>query len=215
MAGGTLTSPPLVYVVLALVLLVLALVVWGAVSRMRARREREELRDRYGAEFDRAVSEHGNQRAAVADLRARETERQLLSLRELNAADLDIVRRHMAAAQYRFVDDPQEALDRVERIMTEVLRAKGYPVAHDRRQTARLFSVDHPDHAASVREVLDEGSAGDLEDVRVRFVKARKTISDVTGLRDVLEDDAGAAPIDLRVEHNLDATLTSESSPTS
>ena len=213
MDGGTLTSPSLLYAALALLLL--ALIVWGVGSRARARREREELRARYGDEFDRAVGEHGNQRAALADLRARENERQLLALRELNAADLDIVRRHMAAAQYRFVDNPQEALDRVERIMTEVLRAKGYPVAHDRRQTARLFSVDHPDHAASLREVLDEGSAGDLEDLRVRFVKARKTISDMTGLRDFLDEDAGAAPMDLRVVHNLDAPQVSERSSTS
>ena len=215
MDAGMLTSPPLLYVVLAVALLVAALLGWLFLSVRRTRRERAELRARYGDEFDRAVSEHGNRRAAVADLRAREDERRLLSLRELNAADLDIVRRHMAAAQYRFVDDPREALERVERIMTEVLRAKGYPVAHDRRQTARLFSVDHPDHAGSVRAVLGDGAAGDIEDLRIRFVKARKTIADVTGLGRIVDEDAGQTPIDLRVEHNLDAPLASKSSSTS
>lgn len=202
----TLTQPPWLYVVIAAAVVLLGLLIWGIVSSARSRRERDELRERYGAEFDRAVAEHGNRRAAVADLKAREVEHEMLTLRDLNDADLTLVRRHMAAAQYRFVEDPADALLRVERVMTEVLRAKGYPVAHDRRQAARLFSVDHPDHAGSVRDVLTDGADGELHDLRQRFLEARKTIADVTGASYELDD---APPSDLRIEHGTDRTLAS------
>ena len=201
-----LTEPPALYAVLAIAAVILAALVWG-VTTARAHRDRNQLRERYGEEFDRAVAEYGSRRAAVADLRAREAEHDQLSLRNLNDADLALVRRHMAAAQYRFVEDPADALLRVERVMTEVLRAKGYPVAHDRHQAARLFSVDHPDRAGSVRSVLDDGSDGDLADLRKRFLEARKTIADVTGTTYVL-DDANAVPADLRIEHAIDARST-------
>ena len=203
----TLTEPPGLYVLLALAAVLVALVVWGLVSSERRRRERDALRERYGAEFDRAVEEHGSRRAAVADLQARESEHQTLSLRDLNEADLELVRQHMARAQYRFVEDPADALLRVERVMTEVLRAKGYPLPEDRSQAARLFSVDHPEHAQSVRGVFSKGTDGDVDDLRTRFLEARKTIQDVTGASYVLADaDAGTdrPADDLRVEHQLD-----------
>lgn len=192
-----LTEPPWLYVLIAVVVVVIALIVWGVVSSAKRRRERDELRERYGDEYDRTVAQHGNRRAAVADLRSRESEHETLNLRDLNEADLALVRRHMAAAQYRFVEDPSDALMRVERVMTEVLRAKGYPVASDRNQAVRLFSVDHPEHAGAVRSVFNDGGAGNLSDLRTRFLDARKTIHEVTGASYALDDarssgDSGA-----------------------
>lgn len=216
----TLTEPPLLYVLLAVAALLVGLAVWGLVASARRRRERDALRDRYGAEFDRAVAEHGSRRAAVADLRARESEHQELSLRDLNEADLVLVRQHMAQAQYRFVEDPSDALLRVERVMTEVLRAKGYPIP-DQAQAARLFSVDHPEHAGAVRGVFARDNDGDVDDLRTRFLEARKTIQEVTGASYVLADagtgdtpqDSG--PDDLRVEHeSRPATATTAGRPT-
>lgn len=205
-----LTQPPGLYVALVVLLVVVALMVWGAVTARRKRRERDEMRERYGAEFDRAVAEHGNRRAAVADLKAREAEYETLSLHDLNDADLDLVRRHMAAAQFRFVEDPADALMRVERVMTEVLRARGYPVTEDRGQAVRLFSVERPDHASAFRNVLDDATNGDIDDLRNRFLEARKTISDVTGASYVLED-AAPAPADLHIEQTADPELTTGS----
>jgi hypothetical protein len=210
----TLTQPPGLYLLIAIAVVVVGLIVWGVVSSARRRRERGQLRERYGAEFDRAISEHGNRKAAMADLRSRESEHEALELRELNEADLGLVRHHMAAAQYRFVEDPADALLRVERVMAEVLRAKGYPVADDRTQAARMFSVDYPERAGSVRAVLTNGTNGDVGDLRQKFLEARKTISDVTGTSYVL-DDIGPAPSpadDLRVEHDNPASTSADQS---
>lgn len=219
----TLTEPPLLYVVLAVAALLIGLAVWGFVASARRRRERDELRERYGTEFDRAVSEHGSRRAAVADLRARESEHEALSLRDLNEPDLALVRQHMVQAQFRFVEDPSDALLRVERVMTEVLRAKGYPLP-DQAQAARLFSVDHPEHAEAVRGVFAKSTDGDVDDLRSRFLEARKTIQEVTGVSYVLADGGAEAnpdatstdhdaPVgDLRVEHEAQPATTTGAS---
>ena len=182
------TEPPALYAGLATAAVVLALIAWGLITSARARRER-------------------------AELRARESEHEMLTLRDLDDADLDLVRRSMAAAQFRFVEDPADALLRVERVMTEVLRAKGYPVAEDRRQAARLFSIEHPDRAGSVRDVFDDGGSDDVADLRTQFLEARKTIADITGTTYGLDDAAAAPAGDLRVEHAPDAELAQGTSP--
>lgn len=209
-----LTQPPLLYVAIGVAIALVALLVWAVMSSARKRREREALRDRYGAEYDHTISEHRNKRAAVADLKQRESEHEQLQLRDLNDADRDLIRRHMAAAQFRFVEDPADALMRTERIMVEVLRAQGYPVAKDRDQATKLFSVDHPDHAQSVRTIFDGDHRTGTDELRDRFLQARKTIADVTGTT-YESDDALAerAPLtDLRVERDVspsDSTRTS------
>lgn len=209
-----LTQPPLLYVVIAVAVVLVGLLVWAMVSSARKRREREELRERYGPEYDRTISQHRNKRAAVADLKEREAEHEHLSLRDLNDADRELVRSHMAAAQFRFVEDPADALMRTERVMVEVLRAKGYPVAEDREQATKLFSVDHPDHANHVRTMLDGDHSAGTDDLRDRFLQARKTIQEVAGVSfeagDMSADrPQAAADDDLRVERQEPSTTPS------
>lgn len=197
------TQPPLLYILIAVAVLLVAFAIAAAVRSARHRRERQELQQRYGAEYDRTVERHRNTRGAVADLKEREQQREELQLHDLNDADLTLVRKNLAIAQFRFVEDPTDALRQTEQIMTEVLRAKGYPV-DDRDNAARLFSVDHPEHAETVRTTLEPTQTSDVEHLRERFLQARKTIADITGTKFGPEDAGHAvdAGDDLRVEHN-------------
>ena len=108
-----------------------------------------------------------------------------LELRDLNEADLAQVRRYMASAQYRFVVDPAGAVMIAEGVVTKVLRAKGYP----------LHSEPAGQHT------------NDLDELRRRFLAARKTVQEVAGTAFVLDDAASAAPrsepADLRLEHDV------------
>lgn len=209
-----LTQPPLLYVLIAVAILVVGLLLWGVIAAGRKRRERQALQERYGAEYDRTIGEHRSTRAAVADLKQREQARDRLELRDLNEADRDLVRRHMATAQYRFVEDPADAVLQTERILTEVLRAKGYPIAANADEAARLFSVDHPDHAQSVRSVLSGERGNEVDTLRDRFLQARKTISEVTDTSFVLDDatsQAAGTTSDLRVERSEQQPAASSS----
>lgn len=200
---ATLTEPPLLYVLIALGVLIVGAIVWGVVASKRRRAEQQRLQDRYGAEYERTVAEHRSTRAAVADLRNREQRHDELQLRDLNDADRDLVRRHMATAQFRFVEDPADAILQTQRVMTEALRAKGYPMDHDRDEAIRLFSVDHPEHAGAVRTLLEGRHDGDTDHMRRSFLNSRKVLQAVTGASFVQED--ATAPVDdLRVEHSHD-----------
>ena len=213
---NALTSPSDLFVI-AVAVAVLALIVWSVLRSARRRHEREELRRRYGTEYDRTLAMHRNSREAVADLREREHLRERLQLRDLNEADHDLIRRHMAALQYRFVDDPADVLLQTERVVVEVLRAKGYPVGDDRMQAVRLFSVDHPEHAGDVRDVMEGNHHGDIDKMRESFLNARKTLQDVARISFVLGDaqQPGAnETADLRVEHRSDVAPAGERTAT-
>ena len=201
------TQPPLLYVVIALAVLIVGLIVFSVAQSAQRKRERARLQERYGSEFDRTVESHRSTRAAVEDLKEREQLHDHLSVHDLNEADLVMVRKHMAMAQYRFVEDPADALRRTEDVLTEVLRAKGYPM-DDREQAGRLFSVDHPEHAQTLRTALDSSQpTTDVEQLRKRFLDARKTIAEVAGTTFSPVDavELNASNDDLRIERSVEA----------
>lgn len=210
MDSTTLTQPPVLYVLIAFAVLLLGAVVWGVIASKRRRGERERLQERYGAEYERTVSEHRSTRAAVADLKEREQQHDELSLTELNDADRDLIRSSMATAQFRFVEEPAEAIGQAQRVMTETLRARGYPVEGDRDEAVRMFSVDHPQHADVVRTLLDGRHDGNTEHMRTLFLNATKVLREVTGATFVQAD--ASTTDDLRLERAPAADATSGSS---
>jgi hypothetical protein len=174
-------------IIIGIVVLVVIVAILLIVSA-RKRKQREELRSRYGQEYDRTVRERGSKRAAVKDLQEREALHSELALHDLNEADRDLVRRHMASLQYRFVEDPDDVMLSTQRVMTEVLRARGYPVAEDRDKALRLFSVDYPQDAGPVRTVVEGNYGGDVSRMQEAFIGARRTLADVAGVSYVLGD---------------------------
>jgi hypothetical protein len=175
-------------IIIGVVVVVVIVVAILLVVSARKRKQREELRSRYGDEYDRTVRERGSKRAAVKDLQEREALHSELQLHDLNEADRELVRRHMASLQYRFVEDPDDVMLSTERVMTEVLRARGYPVADDRDQALRLFSVDYPHDAGQVRTVIEGHYGGDIGRMQEAFLGARRTLADVAGVSYVLGD---------------------------
>ncbi|MCA1844801.1 MAG: hypothetical protein LC792_16720 [Actinobacteria bacterium] len=66
------------------------------------------------------------------------------------------------AAQARFVDDPEAAFEEADRLVEDVMVARGYPVGVVDRQMADL-SVEHSDvldHYRSAHDVAQESAAG-------------------------------------------------------
>ena len=178
------------YLVAAAAVVVVVLIVVLVILAVRRRRERDTLRTRYGEEYERTVKARGGTRAAVRDLREREQLHEQLTLRDLNESDRDLVRRHMATLQYRFVEDPADVMLQVERVTTEVLRARGYPVAEDKDTALRLFSVDYPTEAVHVRTVVMADHHGDVGRMREAFLGVRRALQEVAGISYVLGDAA-------------------------
>lgn len=131
------------WIVIAVVVVVIVLlaVVVGA-SMMRQKRS-ERLRQQFGPEYDHAVETAGGQRAAERELLARERKHNKLKLNELSPESRARYVEAWGVTQAGFVDNPSKSVGEADRLVTEVMRERGYPI-DDFEQRAADISVDHP-----------------------------------------------------------------------
>src|SRR5215475_13281121 len=128
----------LIIVIAAVVVVGLLLVAW-AVNR---RRQTELLQSRFGPEYERTVRDLGTSRAEQTLLdRARRVEK--LRIRELTADERGRFVTEWHLLQSRFVDAPHQAVTEADRLVDQLMVARGYPVT-DFEQRAADISVDHP-----------------------------------------------------------------------
>jgi len=169
--------PTWAWIVIAVaVVAVLVLAVAAASARSRARR-REHLQDRFGPEYDRAVSDQGSTREAEAELERREEKRRRLQIVPLDADARDRYLGEWREIQSRFVDEPSAALGEADRLVTRVMQDRGYPMDKFEQRAADI-SVDHPhvvEHyrAAHAVYVANDGDEASTEDLRQGVVHYR------------------------------------------
>jgi hypothetical protein len=129
-------------VIAAAVVIVVAMAVIVARSVNRRKRS-ERLKNHFGPEYERAVGEAGDQRAGEKELVARERKRQKLDIVALAPEAHAKYAEHWRTVQTAFVDNPSRAVGDADRLVTQVMRDRGYPV-DDFDQRAADISVDHP-----------------------------------------------------------------------
>ncbi|UMB71782.1 hypothetical protein [Mycobacterium paraterrae] len=117
------------------------------------------LRQHYGPEYDRLVAEAGSEKAANRELTTREKRREGLDIVPLSPAAIANFTNGWQEVQASFVDNPASAVQAADRLVTEVMRERGYPVDDFDRRAADV-SVDHPDIVDSYRAAHDVNSAG-------------------------------------------------------
>jgi FtsZ-interacting cell division protein ZipA len=102
----------------------------------------ENLRKRFGPEYERTVREIGPRRAEL-NLREREKRVEKFSIRGLSAAEREHFLTEWRVVQSRFVDDPRGAAADADALVNQLMQARGYPMS-DFSQRAADISVDHP-----------------------------------------------------------------------
>ena len=107
------------------------------------RRRTEQLKRRFGPEYDRTVLEHGDARVAEAALAEREKRVEKFPLRALSAVDREAYLMEWSAVQRRFVDDPSAAVGSADRLVSRAMIDRGYPMT-DFEQQAADISVSYP-----------------------------------------------------------------------
>src|SRR4029453_7638965 len=159
-------------VAIIVVIVLLALLAFFAGRQRRSRR----LQENFGPEYDRTVEEPGDRRAAEAELLERTERRQSF---DIVALEPEARARYLEAwrnTQAQFVDQPAEAPRAADRLITSVMRDRGYPV-DDFEQRAADISVDHPQvvddyraaHAIAARNDRSEASTEDLRQALVHY----------------------------------------------
>jgi hypothetical protein len=184
---------PVIWVLIALVLI--GAVVWITISRMRSQR----LRQRFGSEYERAIREEGTVRKAEAALEQRARRVAKLHIRPLAPSDAARFDHDWRAVQARFVDDPRGAVTEADRLVGEVMAARGYPVGEFEQRVADI-SVDHPDVVVNYRAareiaLLHAAGKADTEDLRQAMVHYGALF------RDLLETTSDEIHDDIHREH--------------
>jgi hypothetical protein len=128
--------------------IVLAVAVGAALLLIAAfvsiRRRRGRLVERFGPEYQRAVSSSGRT-DAERRLSAVEKEHEELDIRSLSPAARERYRDEWHQAEARFVSDPRDAARAAERVVSRILDERGYPVDRDPEDQAAHVAADYPD----------------------------------------------------------------------
>jgi hypothetical protein len=136
-----------IWVVIAVV--VAAIVLAVILSALRTRRS-QELRERFGPEYDRVAADAPTKREAESELRARAERREQFEIRPLRAEQGERYLARWTAVQAEFVDDPAGAVTEADALIQDVMRERGYPVDDFDTRAADL-SVDYPDVVENYR----------------------------------------------------------------
>jgi len=172
----------------AIILAIVVIVVIVGIAWMMMQRRTEALRQRFGPEYDRAITEHGDARQAESELAARQKRVERLDIHPLDPAQREGFTDAWQAAQSHFVDAPAEAIKDADRLVSEVMRARGYPVG-DFEQRAADISVDHPavvENYRAARAIAlanERGNAG-TEDLRQAIVHYRALFEELLETRE-------------------------------
>ena len=157
------------------------IVVIAAAWALQGRR-RAHLRDRFGPEYDRAVSDSGR-RTAERRLSAVENEHEKLDIRPLSEAARERYLDEWRAVEARFVNDPEDATKAAERIVLRALEEQGYPTGRDPEERSAHLAVDHPDVVERYRHgraMLGEvDGAGGTENLRKAMLDFRAVFEEI------------------------------------
>lgn len=170
-------------------LTVLLAVVLAATGRRRTRR----LKQHFGLEYEHAVEDAGDRRAAENELVARERNRKRLDIVALTPEAHRRYSEQWIEVQRSFVDDPASAVGYADRLVTEVMRERGYPIS-DFDQRASDISVDHPgtvEHyrAAHTLHLAQEKADIGTEAQRQAFVHYRALFEELLVAEREIEND--------------------------
>src|SRR5262245_43518684 len=128
---------------MAIVVAVLIALVALAALLLYRNNQSQRLEKRFGPEYGRTLSEHGNREKAEAELLAREKRVSRFKILPLSREDAQRYERDWKTLQARFVDDPKGAVAQADRLVRDVMQRRGYPMGDFERLAADI-SVDHP-----------------------------------------------------------------------
>ncbi len=161
-------------IVIAAVVIVVALAAIGWL--LWRKRRSTALRERFGPEYERVVRDKGDVRKAEGVLEWRAKKREELRIVPLSNAVRSDFSNRWRKVQTRFVDDPKGAVADGDQLVTEIMHARGYPMA-DFEHQAEILSVDHPvvvqnyraAHDVALRHSRGQASTEDLRKAMVHY----------------------------------------------
>jgi hypothetical protein len=169
-------------IIVAAALVVVAAIA-AAVWMYLQKKQTERLHSKFGPEYDRLAAAEGDRGRAEKTLHEREKRVEKFNLFPLSPENCDLFARAWQQAQAGFVDDPRAAVANADRLVTEVMSARGYPMG-DFEQQAADISVDHSAVVKNYRiaheiALRDGGSETSTEELRTALLHYRMLFEDL------------------------------------
>jgi hypothetical protein len=169
---NTISTSTLIFAVL-LIALGIAVVVWFVMQKQRS----AKLKQRFGPEYDRAITEFGSRTRAEAELLKREQRVAGLKIVPLTPADAARFSQAWGTLQSRFIDNPKGVVVEADQLVRELMEKRGYPMGDFERRAADI-SVVYPGvvsnyRAAQLIATRDASGDADTEELRKAVVHYR------------------------------------------
>jgi sRNA-binding protein len=163
--------------------IVVAIVVIAALLWTSARRR--NLQQRFGPEYERQVARHGDRGAAERELREREQRHAELEIRELSDAERQHYVQQWHHVQAGFVEDPSQAVNAADGLLTSIMSDLGYPTG-DFEEQASTLSVEHSRTIGRYRlaheiSLANERHEASTEQLRQALVHYRSLAEELLG----------------------------------
>ena len=165
------------WIVVALVVIALILVAAWIASRRR------RLQSRFGPEYQRVAEQTGSKWRADSELAARQQRRQKLDIRPLPPESRQRSALGWRQVQADFVDQPYEAVANADKLVTEVMRQRGYPMENF-EQHANDLSVDYPqlvDNYRRAHAIATREKSANTEELRMAMLQYRNLFQGLLG----------------------------------
>ncbi|MDQ0993787.1 hypothetical protein [Streptomyces sp. V3I7] len=175
------TTETLVAIIVPIVVLLLLI----AAGIWLFTRRRRHLQQRFGPEYERAVKSGEGKRSAERELHSREKRHRDLDIRELPEEDRERYAAEWRTTQERFVDQPGQSVDDADRLVTRVMKDRGYPT-EDFDQQLKDLSVEHARTLEHYRDAHDisvrsEHGEATTEELRGAMVHYRSLFKELLG----------------------------------
>ena len=128
-------------------ILVVALLAWYFINQRRS----HSLQKKFGDEYDRTVDDVGKRGKAEAALLEREKRVKSLEIHPLTLSQRETFSTEWTEVKALFVDSPAEATLHADRLLANMMQARGYPMADFDRRFEDL-TVEHAGVARHYRE---------------------------------------------------------------
>lgn len=163
---------------------VVILVAIGLVFAIRSNR-RQQLHHRFGPEYDYTLEKEGDAKKAEQVLRERQQRVNTLDIHPLDENAKDRYNEEWQEIQAYFVDDPKKAVEQANRLITEVMIARGFPVA-DFEQRAADLSVLYPQFVPNYRNAYaiamkNQSDGSSTEELRQAMVYYHSMFGELLG----------------------------------
>jgi len=152
------------------------------------RKQSHNLKERFGPEYGRTVSELGGRTKGESELKAREKRVERLDILPLAPPEAARFTEAWRALQSRFIDNPKGVVVEAEQLVRELMEKRGYSMGDFERRAGDI-SVDHPDVVANYRSaqaiaVRDQRGSADTEELRRAVVHYRALFDELLEVRE-------------------------------